>query len=99
MTPLHVAVQNTDSSLEFIKFLVEEAKVDIDARGEHALTGDGMTATDMAFEQQYIVHRKSLSVVATGFRGIFYYLRSRGGVTTWEFLRDWMKLEKCSTLM
>ena len=88
-TPLHVATLNLDNSLEFVKFLVEEAKVDIDAR-----TAAGVTATEMAFGQQDAVFP-----TATGFRGVFYYLRSRGGVTTWEFLRDWMKLEKCSTLM
>ena len=96
-TPLHVAARNMDSSLEFVKFLVEEAKVDIDVRGEHGSTStwDGVTATDMAFDQQNV----AFPTVATGFRGVFYYLRSRGGVTTWEFLRDWMKVEKCSTLM
>ena len=97
-TPLHVAARNMDSSLDFVKFLVEEAKVDINPRTEHGVTGegwDGVTATDMAFDQQYTI----VPTVATGFRGVYYYLRSHGGVTTWEFLRDWMKLEKCSTLM
>ena len=95
-TPLHVATRSMDSSLDFVKFLVEEAKVGIDVR-EHGSTStwDGVTATDMAFDQQNVV----FPTVATGFRGVFYYLRSRGGVTTWEFLRDWMKLEKCCTLM
>ena len=87
-TPLQEAATNKDSSLEFVKFLVEEAKVDIDAR-----TAAGVTATEMAEVTA------TLFPSATGFRGVFYYLRSQGGVTTWELLRDWMKLEKCSTLM
>ena len=78
-TPLHVAALNErgfEDSLEFVKFLVEEAKVDINARAETE-TWDGVTATDMALDLA-----ENCPTAEAGYRGVFDYLRSRGGVTT-----------------
>ena len=85
-TPLHIAViwkWSSEPSLSFVKFLVEEVQVDIGITDAR-----DATAAELAFSK------------ASKCKGIFYYLASRcGATTTWKFLCDWMKLEKCCTLM
>ena len=61
---------------------MEEAKVDINARAETETwtdRGPWVTATDLALD---LAENHGCPTAEAGFRGVFDYLRSRGGITT-----------------
>ena len=97
-TPLHTAIMwSPKPSLEFVKFLVEEVQVDIGIiHGED----EYVTAAELAFAEAFDDEDTGTNEEAFECKRIFYYLKSRSeAISTWNFLCDWMKLEKCCTLL